>query len=120
MDEQVQVPGDDRAKRKPTPPREPMEGGSQSRPNVADDVDACASVGLFPLLLLTGAALVLPASAGVPVAAAAIRFYRRLLSRFTPSCPSSPSCSAYALDAVQRLGARRGLAAAAARVRACT
>jgi putative component of membrane protein insertase Oxa1/YidC/SpoIIIJ protein YidD len=31
----------------------------------------------------------------------------------------APSCSAYALHVVRRLGARRGLTAAAARVRAC-
>jgi len=116
-----QVPEGDRAKKNPTPPREAMQGGSQSRPSLADDVAACECWFLLLRLslLLTVAALLLPASAGVPVAAA-IRFYRRLLTRFTPACPSTPSCSAYALDAVQRLGVRRGLAAAAARVCACT
>jgi putative component of membrane protein insertase Oxa1/YidC/SpoIIIJ protein YidD len=50
---------------------------------------------------------------------AALSFYRRRLTRFTPACPSTPSCSAYAVSAVQALGARRGLAAAARRVRDC-
>jgi putative component of membrane protein insertase Oxa1/YidC/SpoIIIJ protein YidD len=45
--------------------------------------------------------------------------YRRFLTRFTPVCPSAPSCSEYALRAIARHGARRGLTAAAARVRAC-
>ena len=126
----TQVPADDRAKKRRPPPREPMEGGSSSRPSLGDDAagmaaatscDAC-DCGGFPLLrlslLLTVAALLLPASAGGPVTGM-IRFYRQLLTRFTPACPSAPSCSAYALDAVERLGARRGLAAAATRVRTC-
>lgn len=112
-------------------PREPMEGGSD-RPDLRDDAasaafspgsccDGCECDG-FPLLrlsvLLTVTALVLPASAGGPVVGL-IRFYRRLLTRFTPPCPSTPSCSAYALAAVRDLGARRGLVAAANRLRAC-
>ena len=51
----------------------------------------------------------------------AIRGYRRWLTRFTPACPSEPSCSAYALTAVTNsapaaASARRrvGCAAAAA------
>jgi hypothetical protein len=47
------------------------------------------------------------------------RLYRRWLTRLTPPCPSTPSCSEYALSAVRTLGARQGLAAAARRVRAC-
>jgi putative component of membrane protein insertase Oxa1/YidC/SpoIIIJ protein YidD len=115
----------------PRVPREPMEGGSD-RPELRDDAasavfslgsccDGCECDG-FPLLrlsaMLTVAALVLPASAGGPVVGL-IRFYRRLLTRFTRPCPSTPSCSAYALAAVQDLGARRGLVAAADRLRAC-
>lgn len=68
-------------------------------------------------LLLAGA-VVLPDAATGPVTAA-LRLYRRRLTRFTPACPGTPSCSAYAQDAVARLGARRGLRAAARRVRAC-
>jgi hypothetical protein len=76
----------------------------------------------FPLLrvstLLALVALVVPARTGGLVEVL-IRGYRRWLTRFTPACPSHPSCSAYALGAVQTLGARRGLRAAARRVRAC-
>lgn len=38
-----------------------------------------------------------------------IRFYRRAVSPFTaPSCRFTPSCSAYAQEAVNRYGAGRG------------
>lgn len=38
-----------------------------------------------------------------------IRFYRRRISPLTPpSCRFQPTCSAYALEAVQRYGAARG------------
>jgi putative component of membrane protein insertase Oxa1/YidC/SpoIIIJ protein YidD len=50
---------------------------------------------------------------------ALIRGYQRWLSRYTPACPSNPSCSAYALAAVGALGPRRGLAAAALRIKSC-
>jgi putative component of membrane protein insertase Oxa1/YidC/SpoIIIJ protein YidD len=72
--------------------------------------------------LLAVVALVAPPSTGGVVATLielAIRGYRRWLTRFTPACPSEPSCSAYALTAVKALGARRGLQAAARRVRSC-
>ena len=72
--------------------------------------------------LLAVVALVVPAGTGGLVASLvelAIRGYRRWLTRFTPACPSEPSCSAYALAAVTTLGARRGLRAAARRVRSC-
>jgi hypothetical protein len=40
---------------------------------------------------------------------AAIRFYRRGVSPFTPpSCRYHPTCSAYALEAVERHGSVRG------------
>jgi hypothetical protein len=48
-----------------------------------------------------------------------VRGYQRRLTRFTPTCPSTPSCSAYALAAVESFGARRGLVAAAERIRSC-
>jgi hypothetical protein len=70
-----------------------------------------------PLLLL--AAAVVPARRASGLVSAALLGYQRWLSRFTPTCPSTPSCSAYALAAVARHGARRGLRLAAARVRAC-
>ncbi len=68
--------------------------------------------------VLLVAATVLPHRAG-PAVAAAIRLYRRRLTRFTPACPGTPSCSTYALAAVEDLGARRGLRLAVARVRGC-
>jgi putative component of membrane protein insertase Oxa1/YidC/SpoIIIJ protein YidD len=127
MDGQVPDRKPEERKKRPAP-REPMQGGSDQS-GLGDDVafgavaavDAC-DCGGFPLLklslLLTVAALLLPASAARPVGGL-IHAYQRHLTRFTPPCPAAPSCSAYALRAVQRLGARRGLAAAAARVRAC-
>ena len=72
--------------------------------------------------LLAVVALVVPAGTGGLAASLielAIRGYRRWLTRFTPACPSEPSCSAYALTAVRTSGARRGLRAAARRVRGC-
>ena len=124
----AQAPDRDREQKKRPPPREPMQGGSD-RSGVGDGAAMAADVavgacdcGGFPLLklslLLTVAALLLPASAARPVGGL-IRAYQRHLSVLTPACPLAPSCSAYALRAVQRLGARRGLAAAAARVHAC-
>ena len=72
--------------------------------------------------LLAVVALVVPAGTGGIVTSLielAIRGYRRWLTRFTPTCPSEPSCSAYALTAVTTSGARRGLQSAARRVRSC-
>ena len=84
------------------------------------DCGGCDLLRVSSLLALV--ALVAPASTGGLVATVielAIRGYRRWLTRFTPACPSEPSCSAYALTAVTTLGARRGLRAAARRVRSC-
>ena len=78
----------------------------------------CNTLLKVSVLLRLGAAL-LPATGSGRGVLAALRFYRRHLTRFTPTCPSTPSCSAYAQEAVTALGPRRGLAAAAARVRAC-
>jgi hypothetical protein len=89
------------------------------------DGDGCSCDGpcdfsllrVSPLLLV--AAAVVPARGAGGLVRASLRGYQRWLSRFTPACPSTPSCSAYALAAVGRHGARRGLRLAAARVRAC-
>lgn len=51
---------------------------------------------------------------------AGIRFYRRALSPLTPaSCRFTPTCSAYALEAVERYGAARGGWLAARRLLRC-
>jgi hypothetical protein len=87
------TPADDRLKKRKQPPREPMEGGSD-RPSMADESTAAAmACDLWFSVVLAVAALLLPASAGRPVAGL-IQIYRRLFSRFTPTCPSTPSCSA--------------------------
>ena len=40
---------------------------------------------------------------------ALIRFYRRSISPYTPSCCKfSPTCSAYALEAIRKYGALKG------------
>jgi putative component of membrane protein insertase Oxa1/YidC/SpoIIIJ protein YidD len=83
--------------------------------------DACDCS--FPMLhlstLLLVAAAVVPEIGGGALVGALIRAYRRWLTRYTPPCPSTPSCSAYALAAVQAAGPRRGLVAAARHVRRC-
>ena len=51
---------------------------------------------------------------------ALIRFYRRAISPMTPpSCRFTPTCSAYAEEAVRRHGARRGGWLAARRLARC-
>ncbi len=51
---------------------------------------------------------------------AAVRAYQRLVSRRTPAaCRLSPTCSTYAVEAVQRHGAARGLRLALARLARC-
>ncbi|MFC4945563.1 membrane protein insertion efficiency factor YidD [Pseudonocardia sp. GCM10023141] len=69
--------------------------------------------------LLALAAVLVPARGGGALVRALLRGYQRWLSRFTPRCPATPSCSAYALAAVEELGPRRGLRAAAQRVQDC-
>lgn len=49
----------------------------------------------------------------------ALRWYGRHLSRFTPRCPQTPSCSTFAVAAVREHGAREGLRLAVARVEQC-
>ena len=49
-----------------------------------------------------------------------IRFYQRHISSHTlPSCRFMPTCSAYAIEAIQRFGALRGGALAAWRLLRC-
>lgn len=49
-----------------------------------------------------------------------IRFYRRFVSPLTPaSCRFTPTCSAYALQAVERFGALRGGILALRRILRC-
>jgi putative component of membrane protein insertase Oxa1/YidC/SpoIIIJ protein YidD len=98
--------------------------GRLGRGRSGGDGDGCSCDGPCDLSLLRISPLLLVAAAVVPARAgglvrAALRGYQRWLSSFTPACPSTPSCSAYALAAVARHGARRGLRLAAARVRAC-
>lgn len=51
---------------------------------------------------------------------AAFRFYRQALSPLKPrSCRYYPSCSAYAIDAVERYGAVKGAYMAAKRIVRC-
>jgi uncharacterized protein len=52
--------------------------------------------------------------------AAPIRFYRRFLSPLVPpSCRYQPTCSAYALEAIQSHGPVRGLMLALRRLSRC-
>lgn len=51
---------------------------------------------------------------------AVIRMYQRYVSRWTPSsCRFSPTCSEYAVQAVERYGALRGTGLALARLSRC-
>lgn len=94
-------------------------GGGGKGGGGCDGCDGCdCNLSLFSTLLLV-AATVLPESGTRSLVHGLIRLYQRLLTRFTPRCPSTPSCSAYASTAVRTLGTRRGLAAAAHRVRHC-
>lgn len=49
-----------------------------------------------------------------------IRFYRRFISRYTPrTCRYYPTCSAYAMQAILRFGAVKGLLLAVSRLLRC-
>lgn len=52
---------------------------------------------------------------------AIVRFYRRTLSplKRTPTCRYLPTCSEYAIEALQTHGAAKGTALAAARIMRC-
>ncbi len=91
--------------------------GSGCDCDACDACDLVLSVRLSSILL--GAALVLPETGGRAMVQTFLRAYRRWFTRFTPECPSTPSCSAFATAAVALLGVRRGLAVTAARLRSC-
>jgi len=51
---------------------------------------------------------------------APLKFYRRFISPYTPaSCRFSPTCSQYAIDAIQDLGPLRGTPLVAWRIIRC-
>jgi hypothetical protein len=78
----------------------------------------CNTLLRLSVVLRLAAALTPPVGSGRAVLSV-LGFYRRHLTRFTPVCPSTPSCSAYAEAVVRELGPRRGLGAAADRIRTC-
>jgi hypothetical protein len=98
-------------------------GGSGGSGRGGDGCDGPCDCNASLLLRLSTALLVVsamtPAWGSGRLVRALIRGYQQWLSRFTPACPSNPSCSAYALAAVEALGPRRGLAAAALRIKSC-
>jgi uncharacterized protein len=49
----------------------------------------------------------------------AVRFYQRYLTRFTPHCHQTPSCSQYGYEAVKEHGFRIGIQMAADRIKQC-
>jgi hypothetical protein len=78
----------------------------------------CNTFLRLSVLLRLAAALTPPVGSGRAVLSV-LGLYRRRLTRFTPVCPSTPSCSAHAEAVIRELGPRRGLAAAADRIRMC-
>ena len=49
-----------------------------------------------------------------------VRFYRRVISpMFAPRCRYIPTCSAYALEAIEKYGALKGAALALRRILKC-
>ena len=55
-----------------------------------------------------------------PLLLAAVRMYRRIISPLmAPRCRFYPSCSTYALEAIDRYGAARGTALAVRRLLRC-
>ena len=94
--------------------------------NLGCDLPGCDLLGCHLMLpgltlstLLLMAAVVLPERGAGWLVRALITGYRRHLTRLTPACPQTPSCSEYALTSVATLGVRRGLTVAAHRIRAC-
>ncbi|WP_158228064.1 membrane protein insertion efficiency factor YidD [Pseudonocardia sp. MH-G8] len=122
------VPGDEEASERASPAD--RLGGAAEVGDVAGDAasgcggcDGCDGIGGCNLLRVSSvlflAAFLVPDAAGRRPVVGLLRAYRRWFTRFTPRCPSTPSCSAYALAAVMSLGPRRGLATAARRVGEC-
>ena len=61
-----------------------------------------------------------PRRLGIAFLSAPIRFYRRFLSPLIPpTCRFQPTCSAYALEAIQLHGALKGVALALRRIGRC-
>lgn len=93
--------------------------------NPCDACDADCNLPVFTRLTPRLSTLITVAAALVPnigtgwLILGLIGVYRRHLTHLTPACPSAPSCSSYALNAIERLGPRQGLLAAAARIRDC-
>ena len=59
-------------------------------------------------------------SVGTAILVAPIHFYRRFLSPFfPPACRFEPSCSRYAIEAIETHGAWRGLGLALRRLSRC-
>ncbi|RJQ72362.1 membrane protein insertion efficiency factor YidD [Pseudonocardiaceae bacterium YIM PH 21723] len=96
-----------------------MSGGRSPSRNWTVPGEGSGGYNQFTLRPSTVLLLVSRVAPGRPLTVLGLRFYRRLLARFTPVCPQPVSCSRYTLDAVHRFGARRGLRLGAARVRAC-
>lgn len=117
--DEFQVPATDEEERSHGR-QEPTDSGASAV--IAGEAAGSAAAGLCDVLalslVLSAAAVLVPPRSGRPVAGL-IRLYRRVFTRLTPACPSAHSCSSYALAAVTSLGPRRGLSAAAHRVRAC-
>ena len=58
--------------------------------------------------------------AAIRMATAPIRFYRAFLSPlFPPACRFTPTCSSYALEAIERHGAGKGLVLTVRRLARC-
>jgi uncharacterized protein len=80
---------------------------------------------LSPMLLLSAPARLSravrrPSHGGDPgIMYRAIRIYQTDLSRHTPACPHTPSCSEYAAQAIERHGAARGAWLTARRLLRC-
>ncbi|BAL91607.1 hypothetical protein AMIS_63870 [Actinoplanes missouriensis 431] len=57
---------------------------------------------------------------GVRAATGAIKLYRRISPRLPARCRFTPTCSAYALEAIERHGLRTGLGLTVRRLVRCT
>ena len=48
-----------------------------------------------------------------------IRFYQRYISTLTPACRFTPTCSQYAIEAIEKYGPMKGLWLAIRRISRC-